>query len=321
MVKSEVRIKNWKKILERFSACKILVWGDPVLDEYLYGEVWRFSREAPVPVLRFRRKEYKMGGAANSANNIASLGAKVYFWGWVGNDEEGRKMLSLLRKKNIDTEGIEIKEKESIVKTRIMAYGKYRFPQQVVRIDKGEEIEKINKRFFFKEWERIKKEIDAVLISDYGYGSVNSSLYEELRKDKKIWVIDSRFSLKSFRNPTVITPNEEEAMEASGLKDPIEGAKKLKKIINADSVILTLGNKGMAIFEKENPPYLLDVYGKGEIVDVTGAGDTVAGLVTLSLASGADVFTSAKIANVSAGIVVLKPGVSTLSKEEIEKAL
>lgn len=313
--------KSWEELVGKFSSRKILVWGDAVLDEYIYGEMWRISREAPVPILKYRSKKYRLGGAANAVNNLVSLGAKVYFWGWVGNDGEGEKILSLLRDKGVNTQGIKIEERESVVKTRIMAGGMHRFPQQMLRIDKGEENSEVDREFFRREWQRIKKEIDGVLISDYGYGSVDSSLYEEIRKDKEIWVVDSRFALASFTGPSVVTPNEEEAMQASGAKDALQGAERLQEKIKAEAVVLTLGNKGMVILSGDKPPHFLDIYGTREVVDVTGAGDTVASLITLALSSGTDILTAAEIANVAAGLVVLKPGVATVSQEELKEAL
>ena len=316
-----MNIKNLEELLNKFSSRKILVWGDAILDEYIYGEVCRISREAPVMILKFREKRYRLGGATNAVNNLLSLGAKVYFWGWVGNDPEGERILALLQDKGVNTEGVKIEDRESIVKTRIMAGSIHRFPQQMIRIDRGEKKEDIEEEFFHKQWESIEKEIDGVLISDYGYGSVNPSLYKALRNRKEIWVVDSRFSLISFPQPTVITPNEEEAIESSGVKDALEGAKRLKEKMKPKAVVLTLGNKGMAILEGNNPPHFLDIYGPREVVDVTGAGDTVASLITLCLSCGADILTAAQVANVAAGLVVLKSGVATVTKEELEKAL
>lgn len=338
--------KQLLKILEAFKGKKILVWGDLVCDEYIYGDVSRISREAPVLILKKTRSEERPGAAANAANNLAPLGAKVKVMGLAGKDETGQKLISLLKKKGIDTTGIYTnKNFPTITKTRIMAGGIDRPKQQVIRIDSGRKIESDYKKIqdnFWKYFLTVKDSIDAVLVSDYSYGAVNQKTYNKvvqtLSKNNIPVIVDSRFDILKFKNATVLTPNEEEAAEALGIEpEKIEKninniAKKILKELTPKFLILTRGKKGMDVFinphtkdfgagGKNKKPLHIPIHGTDEVTDVTGAGDTVASVVTLALSCGADGYDAARLANYAASIVVMKMGAATIKAEKLKEIL
>ncbi len=343
--------KRLLEILEAIKGKRILVWGDLVCDEYIYGDVARISREAPVLILKKSGSEYRPGGAANAASNLVSLGAKVKIMGITGEDEQGRKLVASLKKKRIDTTGIYTNKKIStITKTRIMAGGIDRTKQQVIRIDSGEKIEANSDKIqdnFWKYFLSVKDALDAVLISDYSYGAVNNKTYNKIAQklsEKNIPVIvDSRFDLLKFKNATVLTPNEEEAANALSMdpKDINNIAKKILRELNPKILILTRGKKGMDVFinphtnlkknkvnkskigvgVKNKKPCHIPIHGTNEVIDVTGAGDTVSSVITLALSCKANGYDAAQLANYAAGIVVMKMGASTVTVKELKKTL
>ena len=319
------------KILEKVKGKRILVWGDLVCDKYIYGDVSRISREAPVLVLKKTGSEYLPGGAANAANNLISLGAEVKVMWILGKDENGNKLLSLFKNQKIDTTGISIEENFStITKTRIMAGGINRTKQQVVRIDEEAKIKSQSDKIRDKFWQyflKVKDSLDGVLISDYSYGAVNPITYKKIIKalvNKNIPVIvDSRFDLLKFENATVLTPNEEEAANVLGMdpKDIDNIAKKILNELNPKTLILTRGKKGMDVFMKNKTPRHIPIYGTNDVIDVTGAGDTVSSIVTLAFSCKANGYDAAQLANYAASIVVMKMGASTVSTKELKEIL
>ncbi len=328
--------KRLLEILKAIKGKRILVWGDLVCDEYIYGDVSRISREAPVLILKKSGSEYRPGGAANAANNLISLGAKVKVMGIVGKDENGRKLLSLFKNRRIDTTGILISEAfPTITKTRIMAGGINRPKQQVIRIDdEGGEVKSEVKKIqdiFWKYFLSIKNSLDGILISDYSYGAVSFGIYNEIVKTlstKNIpIVVDSRFDLVKFKNATVLTPNDEEAGAVLGIEsDKTEKninniARGIIKKLNPKILIITRGKKGMDVFIENKKPHHIPIYGSDEVVDVTGAGDTVSSIVTLALSSGANGYEAAQLANYAGGIVVMKMGAATVSIKELKEVL
>ncbi len=323
--------KRLLETLEEIKGKKILVWGDIVCDEYIYGDVSRISREAPVLILKKSGSEYRPGGAANAANNLASLGAKVKIMGVVGEDEQGEKLAALLKKKGIDTTCIYTNKKFStITKIRIMAGGIDRPKQQVIRIDSGEKIRAGTDKtqdIFWEYFLSVKDSVDAVLISDYSYGAVNHKTYnkiaQKLSKNNIPIIVDSRFDLLKFKNATVLTPNEEEAANVFDMSP--EGtnhiAKKILHESNPKILILTRGKKGMDVFIQNKKPLHIPIYGTNEVIDVTGAGDTVASVIALAMSCGANGYDAARLANYAAGLVVMKMGASTVTAKELKEAL
>ena len=316
--------EKFKKIIDKFSKAKILVIGDLILDEFLWGDVSRISPEAPVPVVWVRSESFMPGGAANVANNIKALGADVYLAGVVGMDERGRVLTDALRCKGIDVGGIVIdEERPTTLKTRVIAH-----KQQVVRIDK-EKMHGLSKSMINGIIDYVKtiiNDIDAIIIEDYGKGVIVPHLLEGVlrlaKKHKKIVNVDPKEEhFHYYKNVTAITPNHHEASQAVGIK--IKGndnlaniGKKLLAKLKCKAVLMTLGENGMQLFEKKGsfthiPTVAQDVF------DVSGAGDTVISTFTLALASQASMLDAAYISNIAAGIVVGKVGIAVLTQKEL----
>ena len=315
---------NISKIIANFRNVKVLVVGDLILDEFIWGEVSRISPEAPVPVVWVKKESFMPGGASNVANNLRSLGASVYSVGVIGDDEHGAILKSELEQKGIDTAGIITDEsRPTTLKTRVVAHH-----QQVVRIDK-ERIDGIAGRIMSKMAsyvEAMVKKVDAVIIEDYGKGVITPALLTRIvpaakRSGKIISVDPKEEHFRYYRGISVITPNHHEAAKAVGfeIKDDAAlkkaGAALLKKI-GCRIALITLGENGMAVFQKNKPMKHIPTVAQ-EVFDVSGAGDTVISSYTLSLAAGADPVQSAHIANCAAGIVVGKVGIAVVTPEEL----
>ncbi|MCM8757755.1 MAG: bifunctional ADP-heptose synthase [Candidatus Omnitrophica bacterium] len=334
---------NFKNIIDNFSKAKILVVGDLILDEYIWGDVERISPEAPVPVVSQRGKpKYLPGGAANVAANLKSLGAEVLLCGRIGDDFEGRLLLKELKRRSIYTEGVFIdKIRPTTKKTRIIAGH-----QQVVRLDR-EVVEDFYNDVVARKISCFVldnlKDIDVLIIEDYGKGVINrvflNSIYPETQRRKKIVTVDPKedhFDIYWRLKATAITPNRKEAENAIKnikIKDNRRAFKidfdrldtderlnragrELLRYLNIKIVLITLGEKGMRLFEKNKAPYQINTVAQ-EVFDVSGAGDTVISVFSLGLASGANPKEAAHIANFAAGIVVGKFGVAVTTKEEL----
>ncbi|OGD87058.1 hypothetical protein A2164_03850 [Candidatus Curtissbacteria bacterium RBG_13_35_7] len=320
---------NLIKTINKFKNKKILVVGDIMLDKYIWGEVERISPEAPVPVVNVVKESYSPGGAANCANNIASLGAKTYLVGAVGKDEARKKLLTLIKSKKIDIKGIfNVKRMSTIQKIRILAKN-----QQLLRIDYEKDSYKSSytENNILKYLKSVTNGVDGVIISTYAKGVITKNIAINLIKMcKKIEIpviIDPKPISKSFyRNATVVTPNFKEAVEISRTanckntdKDIEKMGLKLVRQLNS-AVIITRGEKGMSIFEKNGKFKHIPTYTK-EVYDVTGAGDTVVAVLTLALSSQADLVDASKLANFAAGVVVKKVGTATVNNQELMEAV
>jgi len=317
-------MKDIIKLVENFSKLKILVVGDIMLDRFIWGDVERISPEAPVPIVKVTKENYILGGAANVLNNIVSLSASADICGIVGDDLFGGYILDMLRKKRVNQEGVVIEKNFStIVKTRVIGH-----KQQIVRVDR-EDSNKVNKKIYNKLLNFIRNNIskyDAVILSDYGKGVVSKPFYKELVKiakdNKKILNIDPKqVNMTIYKNPTLLTPNLTEASFAANrritLSNLNSAGKKLLKKFQSDYLVITLGEHGMAIFDKTKENYTHIPTVAREVYDVTGAGDTVISVLTLGMALGENVVDSAKVANLVAGIVVGKVGTATVTPEEL----
>ncbi|MDP8233383.1 MAG: D-glycero-beta-D-manno-heptose-7-phosphate kinase [Candidatus Saelkia tenebricola] len=325
MVRNREGIKN---ILDCFNNKKILLLGDLILDQFIWGEVSRISPEAPVPVVWARQESYMPGGACNVAHNLAVLGASVSLVGIVGNDSNGETLLTELKKIGVDTEGIvQDTGRPTTHKIRVIAHS-----QQVVRIDR-ENVELISQSVtnkIIKVIESKIKEADAVIIEDYGKGLITSSLVKKVvelgSRYKKIISVDPKKEhFKYYKGVTTITPNKQEAEEATGIKikdddSLIKAGKKLLKTMDAKSVLITLGDKGMYLFEKGKSALHIPTMAR-QVYDVSGAGDTVIASFTLAVSSGASLPQAAYVANQASGIVVGKIGTATVSKKELLKEI
>jgi len=316
--------KSLENIVRRFKGASVMVVGDLILDEFIWGDVSRISPEAPVPVVWVRKESFMPGGASNVANNISSLGGKVYSVGVIGDDERGAILKSSLARKGIDTSGVLVDgTRPTTLKTRVVAGH-----QQVVRIDK-EKTDHLNDSMIRRIIDSIAgmmKKVDAVIIEDYGKGVITPKLLRSIvplaRRSNKIISVDPKEEhFKYYRGITVITPNNHEASRAVGfqIKDDRtlkRAGKALLSKIGCKIALVTLGENGMAVFCKGKPMEHIPTVAQ-EVFDVSGAGDTVIAAYTLGLASGADPVKSAHIANCAAGIVVGKVGIAVVNPEEL----
>ena len=317
-----------KRHISGFSQSKVLVVGDLILDEFIWGKVTRISPEAPVPVVWVESENFMPGGASNVAYNIRALGGEVYLAGIVGDDLKAEILQGVLRKKGVHCEGIFAdKNRPTTQKTRVIAHH-----QQVVRIDR--EVVRPVSDNLLKDivnfvHEKIK-EIDAIVIEDYGKGVIVPSLVQEIvrlaKRHKKIITVDPKETHFSYyRGVTTVTPNHHEAAAMVGFKigdnASLERAgRHIVQKLKCEAALITLGENGMAIFEQGEKMVKIPTVAQ-EVFDVSGAGDTVIGALTLALAAGASVLEAAHISNCAAGIVVGKVGVAVTNQEELESHL
>lgn len=336
-------MKNLREIIKNFNRANILIIGDLILDEYIWGNAERISPEAPVPVVWADRRSFVPGGAANVANNICSFEGKVCIAGVIGADENADILLSELKKRNINTKGIFVEPKRhTTVKTRILAGH-----QQVVRVD-WEHTHSLSKELNKKILKFVGNNLDdfdAVIIEDYGKGVVNAELLKELiaftRRHKKIITVDPKEeNFQYYRGVTSITPNRKELENAIRNlkirdtnnrfkvnndrlftdKDIDLAARQILKYLELESLLVTLGERGMQLFEKSGRiTHILTV--AQEVFDVSGAGDTVISTFTLGLCCGGSLLEAAHLANYAAGIVVGKVGTAVTTRKELSERL
>ena len=326
--------ENLIEIVGRFANKKIAVWGDFILDEYIYGTTRRISREAPVLILSHKAKEFSLGGAGNALINLKALGAKPVPVGVVGQDDAGKRILSIFKQKGISADYV-IKDRAyaTPIKTRILAGEHSTRKQQILRIDQEARVPE-NKELNQKLGSSLGKasrQSAALLISDYNYYTVREDILKKilpgLKKAEKPVALDSRFRLLDFKGVNVLTPNEPEVEHALQveLNDDQKIVKKAGRQLldrsGAEAVVITRGAKGMVLFERQKPAFSIPIFGPRDIVDVTGAGDTVISVLTLALACGASFRQAAVLANFAGGIVVMKKGTATLSPQELQEAI
>ncbi len=326
--------KNLLHLVDTFGGKKVAVWGDLILDEYIFGTTRRISREAPVLILTYRKSEYSLGGAGNSILNLKALGAEPLPIGVIGADENGKKILNILKQKNISTECmITDKKLKTPIKTRVLAGEESTRKQQILRIDREEKVSESGeiKQKLHKTLSSSCNTSHALLLSDYNYGTIKEDVFKRvlpLYKKKKIPVtLDSRFRLMNFKGVTVSTPNEPEVEEALHIqidddnKVLRKAGKGLMTGTKAQAILITRGSKGMVLFEKGKPSSSIPVHGTTDIVDVTGAGDTVISVLTLALTCGASFKEASRLANYAGSVVVMKKGTATLSPQELKLAI
>jgi len=316
------------KAIEKFNSVKILVIGDVMLDEYIKGKTNRISPEAPVVVVQVEEKEYVPGGAANVAKNIRDLGAKVYLTGVIGKDNKGILLKEKLKGNSIPIIGIkEDSLRPTTTKTRIIAHH-----QQIVRIDE-EKTEEIQEKTIKELITFIVKKIngiDGVIMSDYAKGCLNRKFLKRIipiiLQRKKLIVVDSKAdSFKPYFGVAAIICNEKEARAVCGgeivkEKSISELGRILLKGINCQALLITLGEKGIAVFQKRKKPVYIPAIAQ-EVYDVTGAGDTVTSVFTLGVVSGLNFVDASYLANIAAGEVIKKVGASTVTQLELHRSL
>ncbi len=312
------------KILENFKNKKILVIGDIMLDKYIWGEVSRISPEAPVQVVNVLKETFESGGAANVANNISSLGGASFMVGITGNDHSRKILVDELSSKSINTEGIFIdKDKPTTQKVRILGKG-----QQLLRVDyeNKEHIHHDIENSIIKFVESKIKESDVVVISDYAKGVITPEVSKKIislaKQHKKPVIVDPKPKHKDFyKEVDLITPNNSEASEMSGIENGSDGSiseigNQLLKNLDSN-ILLTRGEKGMSLFEKDKSITHIPAKAK-EVYSLIGAGDTVVATAALAIASGAGLKDAAFLANTAAGIKVGKIGTASVTTEEIK---
>jgi len=313
-----------------------VVLGDLVVDEFIHGEISRVSREAPVLILKHRGRTLVPGGAANAIMNLAALGVNVLPVGVVGDDESGRALLKIFHRAHIPVSGVQkIKGWTTVTKTRVLAGHSHTALQQVVRVDREPEQfpDRHTQRELALATRKYALAADAVLVSDYGYGAASPEILNAARSGKRNSftdlpvTLDSRFRMMQFTGITAATPNESEVEAALGVPIGKNDARltqcgnKLMEKMKLESLLITRGRDGMALFDGGKNPLLIPVHGSDEAKDVTGAGDTVIAVFTAALAAGASAEEAARLANIGGGMVVMKRGTATVSQAELKAAL
>jgi rfaE bifunctional protein kinase chain/domain len=316
------------RLIARMRDARVVVVGDLIADQFISGRVSRVSREAPVLILQYNSTTIVPGGAGNAAANVAALGARVDVVGLIGRDDEGRHLLKALPSRANSRGVVRAAGHATTVKTRIVAGGVHSATQQVVRIDKaGPAVTPALRRRVQAALGRAVKGADVIIVSDYGSGVITPAMVDAaLRRAgrrKPIVLVDSRYSLLSFRGMTATTPNESEVEAQLGVTIGDDAAaleragRTLLKKTGAGAVLITRGSRGMALFVPQQPTEHIPIVGSDEVADVTGAGDTVIAAFALALASGASFSDAARLANHAGGIVVVKRGTATVSRVEL----
>jgi len=325
-------VTDLTRLLERFKGQRVLVLGDFVADVFVYGEISRISREAPVLVLNHRETQLVPGGGANAVHNIHALGAHAIPVGVVGDDAEGRQLLEYFANLGIDIRGIRVtKSYRTPTKMRVLAGAVHAQRQQIVRLDSGGftngKPDARGRESSERTLRSAMRNADAVLVSDYGYGVITPQLAARARANRLPSTIDSRFELKSFTRMTAATPNEPEVEAALGITigndvGKLEWAgRTLLRKLQHDALVITRGKDGMALFERGKKTRHIPIHGSDEVADVTGAGDTVIAAFTLALAAGGAYYDAARLANYAGGIVVMKYGTRPVMYEELLRAV
>ncbi len=322
--------KDILSILKKISGRRILVVGDIIADEYIFGNTYRLSREAPIPIIRFQSSEIKPGGAGNVAMNVAAMGGSVSIAGILGNDPYGRELLNIFKRNSVSTEMLCTNSLRTIIKTRVLAGDINTAMQQIFRLDRGisggypEDVYTFLKN-------RIKGQIrnfDAVVLSDYGEGLFSEEFIRWILKTAsgmKV-IADSRFSFKSYRKVTALTPNMNEISQIYGRyiqtdEELRKAALKLRKITGARYVLLKKGRNGIAILKENAKLTSFSAFGNTEVADVTGAGDTVLAAFSLAISAGIRPEKAACLANIAGGIKVQKRGTVPVNSTDILRAV
>jgi len=334
MTKHPKETERLRKIVESFSKITITVVGDLVADEFVFGEISRVSREAPVLILKHRERTVVPGGGANAINNLAELGVNVLPVGVIGDDEVGRLLLKAFRHKRIPLSGV-LKDKSytTVTKTRILAGMTHTARQQVVRVDR--EPETAPNHHLRRELVLAAREYahasDALLISDYGYGAASPAILNAIRERGRLdgvpVILDSRYRMLEYSGAIAATPNEPEVEAALGVRIGNDWSRlcsageQVISRMKLQSLVITRGRDGMAAFAGKHKPVDIPIFGSDQVADVTGAGDTVIATFAAALAAGASTEEAAHLANYAGGIVVMKRGTATVTRQELLDAL
>ncbi|SHK55809.1 rfaE bifunctional protein, domain I [Selenomonas ruminantium] len=320
-------------IVEEFQGKNILVIGDMVADIYVDGRISRISREAPVLVLQQAGEKVVAGGAANVVNNVATLGGNVFAVGLLGLDSAAKGLKDALEANGAHTDGLFCDEKRpTISKTRIIAGGRATVSQQIVRIDKESDkpMQKAHESQIMQYLKGLLPEMDGVVLSDYGSGTITDALQQQLiaycRAHDIPSMVDSRYDIHRFKGIGYVKQNDAELSAAVGreLDDDesiFAAGQELMAELQADGVLVTRGEKGMVLLEKDGAIHDIPVSDRSEVFDVSGAGDTCVATVILALAAGIEPAKAAELSNIASGIAVRKLGTATVSSDELRRAL
>jgi rfaE bifunctional protein kinase chain/domain len=323
-----------RKIVESFPKLTVTVVGDLVADEFVFGEISRVSREAPVLILKHRERRVVPGGGANAVYNLADLGVNVLPVGVVGDDEPGKLLIKAFRHKHIPVTGV-LKDKTftTVTKTRILAGMTHSARQQVVRLDRepSHEPSQHLQRELVLAARQYARASDALLVSDYGYGAASPTILNAIRDrgrfEKLPVTLDSRYRILQYSGITAATPNEPEIEEAlrttigNDWRGLISAGEQVMERMGLQSLLVTRGRDGMVAFSRRHKPIDIPIHGSDQVTDVTGAGDTVIATFTAALAAGASTEEAAQLANYAGGIVVMKRGTATVSQQELLQVL
>lgn len=319
--------RRLERVVREFSRVRLLVVGDVVLDEYLWGDVDRVSPEAPVPVVHVGRESTVLGGAGNVVRNVVALGGRCRFCSVVGEDGAGRRVIDLLKELDVDPRGlVVVPGRPTTRKTRVVARG-----QQIVRFDR-ETLDPLGAAPARRLVEAVSGEVphaDGVILEDYGKGALSKGVLaaamRRFREAGAFVAVDPKTELAPFRGASLLKPNLREAESLTGLRirdarDLARAADRLRRRIGGGDVVVTRGGEGMTLFEGGAPG--VDVHtAVREVFDVQGAGDTTIAALVLALRAGASLLEAAVIANAAAGVVVAKVGTATATPEEVCRLL
>ncbi|HOK23083.1 MAG TPA: bifunctional ADP-heptose synthase [Candidatus Hydrothermia bacterium] len=307
--------------IDHFKKLKGIVIGDLMLDVYSFGSVDRISPEAPVPIIRVENEEYRPGGAGNVACNLRAFGSDVLLLGIVGHDNGGDKLLELLEREGVKTDHVvQCKNRTTIVKNRIVAKG-----QQLLRVDR-EATDASAGRYrsiILEYFDEFQDSYDFVIIEDYNKGLLNGFLYRELISRSRIPVfIDPKFEyFSAMKGAFLLKPNFEEFRRAMGVKkirnNIARYLESMRRKLNLGNLVVTMGSEGMFIINEEHRWHIPSLH--RNVFDVTGAGDMVISILSLGITSGLNLFESAVLATIGAGIEISKLGAQPICPEELTK--
>jgi rfaE bifunctional protein kinase chain/domain len=318
---------DYSRLINEFKNRSILVVGDLILDHYIWGRVSRISPEAPVPVVEVTRESFMLGGAANVAHNIVSLGGKASVVGIIGKDMAGEAIVNMLGRQGVNCDGVLVSNRPTTVKTRVIAHS-----QQVVRFDR-EDSQYVSGKVLtgiVRYLRSVCRSHDGIVISDYKKGMITLELIKSIlgatktvkRGNGSIFVaVDPKVGhFPFYRGVSLITPNLAEASSGSAVeikdnKTLLKAGRTLMKNLRCGAVLITRGEQGMSLFEKDRVSHIPTV--ARQVYDVTGAGDTVISAFTLAHVSGASMEEAAVIANHAAGVVVAEVGTAVATPEQI----
>lgn len=326
----EINIEKLKTLVNKLEQAKILVIGDLALDEMVYGDTERISREAPVLILQHTHTKHILGGASNAAHNVSTINnGKVAVIGVIGEDYQAEDLKRAFNDANIDCSAlVSDKDRKTITKTRISGACSHSITQQIVRIDRqtNAPISFSTEAKMIESIEKLIPDYDAIILSDYHIGTLSdkiiSTVINTAKKYNKKVIVDAQKELNRYTGVYSMTPNLPDTQKHVGFylntkEDFLRAGKKLLEQTNADNILITCGAEGMVVIEKNEKYTHIPVFNKSKVFDVTGAGDTVTATYTLALAIGAEPVYAAIIGNIAAGIVVKQFGCATTNITEI----